>query len=199
MISAVRGTLASRTADRVIVDTAGGVSYEVAVPLGVIERLPREGATVELKTVLVVREDGWSLYGFDQDLERSVFQRLLSATGVGPRLALALVSALGGPRVVGALREGDLAILCTVPGIGKKTAERIVVELKDKVRDLAAVAPGVARARPPAAEQAVQALMGLGYLPAEADRAVRAILTTDGTGEPVDLIRRALKLLAGER
>ena len=198
MISTVRGTLASRTADRVIVDTAGGVSYEVAVPLGVIERLPREGAPVELKTVLVVREDGWSLYGFDQDLERSVFQRLLTATGVGPRLALALVSALGGPRVVGALREGDLAILCTEPGIGKKTAERMVVELKDKVRDLAATAPGP-RERPPAAEQAVQALMGLGYQPNEADRAVRAILTTDGTGEPVDLIRRALKLLAGER
>lgn len=199
MISAVRGALAGKQGDRVVVATPGGVSYEVAVPLGVLERLPAEGATVELKTVLVVREDGWALYGFDQELERAVFQRLLTATGVGPRLALALVSALGGPRVVGALREGDLAILCTVPGIGKKTAERMVVELKDKVRDLAAAVPGAARERPPAAEQAVQALMGLGYLPAEADRAVRAILTTDGAGEPVDLIRRALQILAGER
>ncbi|MBI2402077.1 MAG: hypothetical protein HYV20_04960 [Gemmatimonadetes bacterium] len=98
MISAVRGTLISKTGDRVVLETTGGVSYELAVPLGVLERLPVEGRAVELKTVLVVREDGWALYGFDQELERTVFQRLLGASGIGPRLALALVSTLGGPR-----------------------------------------------------------------------------------------------------
>ena len=149
MIAGIRGTLTARSGDRVVVETPSGVSYELAVPLGVLERLPAEGAGVDLRTVLVVREDGWSLYGFDRDYERVVFQRLLGATGVGPRLALALLSSLGGSRVVGALRGGDLAALCTVPGVGKKTAERIVLELKDRLGDL--TPPGETPARAPAA------------------------------------------------
>jgi Holliday junction DNA helicase RuvA len=124
MIAGVRGTLTARTGDRVIVTTAAGVSYELAVPLGVLERLPAEGSDVDLRTVLVVREDGWALFGFDRDHERLVFQRLLGATGVGPRLALALLSTLGGSRVVAALKGSDLAALCAVPGVGTKTAER---------------------------------------------------------------------------
>jgi Holliday junction DNA helicase RuvA len=198
MIAAVRGTVVSRTADRVTLATTGGVSYDIAVPLGVLERLPPERGDVELVTVLVVREDGWALFGFDDPSERLVFQRLLTATGVGPRLALAMISALGGgARVVRAIRDHDLAMLCTVPGVGKKTAERVMVELKDKMADLARVegAPG----RTPAAEQAVQALVGLGYPPAEADRAVRTILSQDGAGDSVDLIRRSLQLLTGAR
>lgn len=197
MISAVRGALITKTGDRVVVETTGGVSYEIAVPLGVLERLPAEGRSVELKTVLVVREDAWALYGFDQELERTVFQRLLGASGIGPRLALALVSTLGGPRVVAAVREGDIAALCTVPGIGKKTADRMVLELKDRVRDLATAEAATPRGVP--AEQAVQALMNLGYGAAEADRAVRAVVSQDGTGEPVDLIRRALHRLTERR
>ena len=193
MISAVCGALITKTGDRVVVETTGGVSYEIAVPLGVLERLP----AVELKTVLVVREDAWALYGFDQELERTVFQRLLGASGIGPRLALALVSTLGGPRVVAAVREGDIAALCTVPGIGKKTADRMVLELKDRVRDLATAEAATPRGVP--AEQAVQALMNLGYGAAEADRAVRAVVSQDGTGEPVDLIRRALHRLTERR
>ncbi|MBI2074153.1 MAG: Holliday junction branch migration protein RuvA [Gemmatimonadetes bacterium] len=197
MISAVRGTLISKMGDRVVLETTGGVSYELAVPLGVLERLPVEGRAVELKTVLVVREDGWALYGFDQELERTVFQRLLGASGIGPRLALALVSTLGGPRVVAAVRDGDIAALCTVPGIGKKTADRMVLELKDRVRDLAL--PGAAARRSVPAEQAVQALTNLGYGPADADRAVRAVVSQDGTGEPAELIRRALQRLTERR
>lgn len=195
MISAVRGKIASRTGDRVVLATAGGVSYEIVVPLGVLERLPEDGATVELATVLVVREDGWALYGFDRELERMVFQRLLGASGVGPRHAMALVSTLGGERVVRALKEGDLATLCTVPGIGKKTAERMVVELKDRLRDLS---EGEGEPlRPAFAEQAVQALVGLGYSSAEADRAVRVVVNRDGPAEAVELIRRALQHLSG--
>jgi Holliday junction DNA helicase RuvA len=197
MISAVRGTVVSKSVDRVVLETSGGVSYEVAVPLGVLERMPAEGQDGELRTVLVVREDGWALYGFDQELERTVFQRLLLASGIGPKLALALVSTLGGTRVAAAVRDGDLAILCSVPGVGKKTAERVVLELKDRLRDVAAAGPVAARSVP--AEQAVQALMNLGYGPADADRAVRAALSQDGTGEPAELIRRALQRLTERR
>lgn len=197
MISAVRGTLISKSGDRVVLETSGGVSYEIAVPLGVLERMPAEGRTVDLRTVLVVREDGWALYGFDQELERTVFQRLLMASGIGPKLALALVSTLGGPRVAAAVREGDLATLCSVPGIGKKTAERVVLELRDRLRDMAASEPAVARGVP--AEQAVQALMNLGYNANDADRAVRAVLSQNGAGEPAELIRRALQRLTERR
>lgn len=194
MIAGVRGRLTARTGDRVVVLTAGGVSYELAVPLGVLERMPPEGEEVELRTVLVVRDDAWLLFGFDRDHERQVFQRLLGATGVGPRIALALLSTLGGGRVVAALRGGDLAALCTVPGIGRKTAERMVLELKDKLGDL--TPPGEAPARAPAADQAVQALVNLGYGALDADRAVRAALAEAGAAAPTELIRRALRALA---
>ena len=194
MITGVRGTLTARLGDKVVVETASGVSYELAVPLGVLERLPTEGAVVDLRTVLVVREDGWALYGFDRDYERGVFQRLLGASGIGPRLALALLSSLGGARVVSALRGGDLAALCTVPGVGKKTAERIVLELKDRLGDL--TPPGEAPARAPAADQAVQALVNLGYGAVDADRAVRAALAERGTATVAELIRQALQTLA---
>jgi Holliday junction DNA helicase RuvA len=193
VIAGVQGTLVARLGDRVVIETASGVSYELAVPLGALERLPGEGAHVRLHTALVVREDGWALYGFDREHERGVFQRLLQASGVGPRLALALLSSLGGARVVQALRGGDLAALCTVPGIGKKTAERIVLELKDRLGDL--TAPGEVPARAPAADEAVQALINLGYGAADADRAVRAVLAEGGATGTAEIIRHALHTL----
>jgi len=193
VIAGVRGQLLSKTGDRVVVATSGGVTYEIAVPLGVLEHLPGLTSEVELKTVLVVREDGWSLYGFDEDHERVVFQRLLGATGVGPRLALAVVSTLGGTRAVRAVRDGDVAVLCTVPGVGKKTAERIILELKDRLRDIAV--PGTAEVESAPTDQAVQALVNLGYSAMDAERAVRSVLSEDRGVEPVDLIRGALQLL----
>lgn len=196
MISGLRGTITNRSGDRIAVATAAGVTYDVAVPLGVLERLPADGQPVDLQTVLVVREDGWLLYGFDQPQERTIFQRVLGASGVGPRLALALLSTLGGGRVVRALRDGDLAALCTVPGIGKKTAQRMVLELKDRVKDLE---DGGGVAQPPAADQAVQALVNLGYGPSDAERAVRGAVAADGAAEPAELIRHALHLLAKGR
>ena len=192
MIAAVHGSLVSKSIDRVVIATSGGVSYEIAVPLGVMERLPSEGMEVELNTVPIVREDGWSLYGFDQADERRVFQRLLAVNGVGPRLALAIVSTLG-TRVTKIIKESDIAALCTVPGVGRKTAERISLELKEKLRDIACRddAPAIA----PPAEQAVQALVNLGYGSSDADRAVRSVLSQERSSEPVDLIRGALQLL----
>ena len=198
MIAGVRGTLTAKRGERITVTTTGGVSYELSVPLGVLERLPAEGTAVDLRTVLVVRDDAWLLFGFDSDYDRSVFQRLLAATGVGPRIALALVSTLGAPRVVRALKESDFATLCTVPGIGKKTAERMVLELKDKFGDLSAPGGGPPTISP-VAEQAVQALVNLGFAPADADRAVRAALSVDGASAAAELIRGALKLLTRTR
>lgn len=193
MIAAVKGTLVAKRGDRILVATAGGVSYEIAVPLGVLERLPQDGGEVTLRTVPVVREDGWALYGFDTEREQEIFQRLLLATGVGPRLALALVSTLGGDRVVRAVHDADLGALCAVPGVGKKTAERMVLELKDRLKELAA-ADGKAPSAPAPAEQALQALVNLGYNAQEAERAVRETVAVGGA-ETVDLIKGALQLL----
>ncbi len=193
MIAAIKGSLAAKSGDRVVIATAGGVSYEIAVPLGVLERLPNTGSEVELNTALVVRDDGWSLFGFDELEERTLFERLLGVNGVGPRLALAIVSTLGGPRAVRVLKEGDTAALCTVPGVGKKTADRISLELKDKLRDLGASELTGAAVVP--AEQAVQALINLGYAGAEAEKAVRKVLSDGGSDEPANLIRGALKLM----
>ena len=193
MIAGIHGTIITKTGDRVILATSGGINYEVAVPLGVLERLPAEGQTVALKTIPVIREDTWALYGFDEDNERTVFQRLLGTTGVGPRLALAMLSTLGGTRVVRAVTRGDIAALCTVPGIGKRTAERLVVELRDKLGDV----DDQATVGGPSSiiEQAVQALVNLGYTRADAEQAVRGQVSEDGTGSAVDLIRGALQLL----
>jgi Holliday junction DNA helicase RuvA len=193
MIASIKGKIGAKSGDRVVVATPGGVSYEIAVPLGVLERLPSIGAEVVLNTALVVRDDAWSLYGFDELDERTLFERLLGVNGVGPRLALAIVSTLGGARAVKVLKEGDVAALCTVPGVGKKTAERISLELKDKLRDLG-TSEVVGSTEVPA-EQAVQALVNLGYSNVESEKAVRQVLSEGGGDEPADLIRGALKLM----
>ena len=136
MIASVSGVLAQRDTSLIVITTDGGVGYELHVPLGVFERLPATGARVTLFTELVVREDSWALYGFDRAVDRVIFQRLLGASGFGPRLALALISALSAERTVRAIRSKELAILSTVPGIGKKKAERLVLELHDKFGDI---------------------------------------------------------------
>jgi len=195
MIARIRGTLVQREGDSITVLTNGGVGYALSVPLGVLERLPAVGKEVDLHTTLVVREDSWALFGFDDTAERDVFENLLHATGVGPRLALSLVSALGSDRVVRAIGSGDLAALCTVPGVGRKKAERLVLELKDRMRDLEVAAPTGPGA---AAEQAVKALMNLGYSHADAEAAVRAALGTNGgtSGAATEqLVRGALRHL----
>ncbi len=197
MIAGIHGTIIAKTGDRVILATTGGINYEIAVPLGVLERLPAEGATVHLQTIPVIREDSWALYGFDEDHERRIFQRLLGTTGVGPRLALAILSTLGGTRVARAVTGGDIAALCTVPGIGKRTAERLVVELKDKMADVEGPEPVGGPSA--ASEQAVQALVNLGYPRTDAEAAVRAHVSDDGTGSTVDLIRGALQLLTKKK
>lgn len=192
MIARVRGTLVHRAGDFITVLTNGGVGYAMSIPLGVLERLPAVGKEVDLHTTLVVREDAWALFGFDDTEERNVFEHLLHATGVGPRLALALVSALGSDRVVRAIGSGDLAALCTVPGVGRKKAERMVLELKDRMRDLEVSTPTGPGA---AAEQAVKALVNLGYSQSDAEGAVRAALGANGGAGAEQLVRGALQQL----
>jgi Holliday junction DNA helicase RuvA len=199
VIAHVAGRLAAKRADRVMIQTAGGVGYEVVVPLGVMERLPPIGETVSLATELVVRDDGWSLYGFADDPERRFFQRLIGVTGVGPRTAIALMSALGVERGVRAVQERNIGLLASVSGIGKKTAERLALELADKLSEFeaAAAAAGPGGAAGGAAEAALKALERLGYGEPEADRALRQVLADDGGGEgdAETLVRRALQLL----
>ena len=197
MIAYVRGRLAAKAADRVVVETAGGVGYEIAVPLGVMQRLPAAGTEVTLATELVVREDGWSLYGFLDEAERRFFQRLTSVSGVGPKLAVALMSALGVERGARAVRDKNIALLSSVSGIGKKTAERLALELGDKVDEFVEAAPASGAPLATGAVAALKALESLGYGAAEADRALRQALAGNGgsVGETEALVRRALQIL----
>ena len=193
MIAHVRGRLASKSADRVVVETAGGVGYELVVPLGVMEKLPAAGAEVTLTTELVVREDGWALYGFLDESERRFFQRVTSISGVGPKIGIALMSSLGVERGARALREKNIALLSSVSGIGKKTAERLALELGEKVEDFTE-APSVTV--PAGADAALKALERLGYGMPEADRAIRQALAGNGTDTDTEvLVRRALQIL----
>jgi holliday junction DNA helicase RuvA len=196
MIASVTGVLATRGGETIVVQTDGGLGYEITVPLGVAGRLPPTGGRVSLHTELVVKEDGWSLFGFDRAAERQIFQRLLGASGFGPKLALALLSALGPERTVRSVLARDLAALSSVSGVGKKKAERLVLELQDKFGDvsLESQAPRAA-----GFEEAVRALVGLGYGAGAADDAVRIALTDGASQETPQLIRRALQQLAAAR
>lgn len=193
MISRIHGTLLAREMERIEVLTPGGVAYEMAIPLSVYERLPRVGQEVELRTFQLVREDALLLFGFLDDLERTVFARLLGAPGVGPRLALSMLSALSAERVVRAIRERDVAALTAVSGVGKKTAERLVLDLAGKMDDIP-LSTGL-RGAPPAAEEAVRALVVLGFPAADAERAVREVVQGDGLLPAQELIRAALARL----
>jgi Holliday junction DNA helicase RuvA len=198
MISRIAGTLVAKGIDRIEVMTNGGVGYELVIPLGVLETLPRVGETVALHTQVVVKEDSWQLFGFAAPADRALFQTLLGASGVGPSLALGLISSLGSGRVVRAIRDRDLATLQGVPRVGKKVAERLCVELGDKVKEFATDAPvrGVAGSSDAGAADAVRALVALGYNSADSEKAVRSALD-DGAkgGATADVIRAALATL----
>jgi len=200
VIAHVSGTLLSKDLDRVEVMTAGGVAYELAIPLGVFESLPRAGETVSLHTHLVVKEDGWQLFGFANAFEKRVFQRVLNVKGVGPALALGLLSTLTAERLVRALRDRDLATLQSVPRVGRKKAEQLILDLADKLDDLQVSVPGLAGPRPEGAgaEDAIRALVSLGYSTGDAERAVRQAIDEAGTGSgAAELIRRALGKIRG--
>jgi Holliday junction DNA helicase RuvA len=204
MISHISGKLVSREVDRIEVLTEAGIGYELHIPLGVFERLPSAGEPVSLPTHLSVKEDGWQLFGFGSVFEREVFRRILLAKGVGPGLALGILSALRAERVVRAIREKDVALLVTIPRIGRKKAEQIVLDLADKMYELFGeseeehVAGASGSVGGAAAEADVKALALLGYTSAESERAVRVALESGAQGKPTAaIIREALAVASG--
>ncbi len=197
MIGRLRGTLAEKQPPHLLLDV-GGVGYEVEVPMTTLYRLPAQGEVVTLHTHLVVREDAHLLYGFGEKRERELFRELIRLNGVGPKLALALMSSLEVDELVRCVQAQDTAALVKVPGVGKKTAERLLVELKDRFKaweNLPAIAPlalpNQAAVAASAEADAVSALVALGFKPQEASRAVAAVEGEDLSSE--ELIRRALK------
>jgi len=199
MIAQVSGTLLGKELDKVDIMTPGGVAYELSIPLGVYESLPAVGAAIVLHTHLVVKEDAWQLFGFSTPFERRVFQRVLNAKGVGPSLALGLLSTLTADRLIRALREKDIATLQSVPRVGRKKAEQLILDLADKLDDLqVSPSPGGPRPEGAGVEDAIRALVSLGYSAADAERAVRSAID-DGrhTGGAAELIRSALSKIRG--
>ena len=199
MIAQLSGRLVSKELDRVEIATPGGVGYELQIPLGVYESLPKVGDQVTLHTHLVVKEDGWQLYGFGTPFERLVFRRVLGAKGVGPALALGLLSTLTAERLVRAIREKDIPTLQSVPRVGRKKAEQLILDLADKLDELqtSGTAAGP-RPEGATAEDAIRALVSLGYTTVQAEKGVRAALDADGRGLAApELIRRALGQLRG--
>jgi Holliday junction DNA helicase RuvA len=198
MIVSLRGKLIEAGVLRVVVESAG-VGYEVNVPVTTAERLPKLGAEVFLLVHHVFREDGQALYGFAVAEEREFFKLLVEkVSGVGPKMALNILSRLSLPILRDAILRGDVALLSQCPGVGKKTAERLVMELKDKVGlespapSVATLAPAAALAPTPASD-ALAALVALGFKPADADKGVRTAVAKLGPGATADqLVKAAL-------
>ncbi len=198
MIGRLHGVLLRKEPPALLVDV-GGVGYELEAPMTVFYELPAVGEKVTLHTHLVVREDAHLLYGFVREAQRRLFRELLKVNGVGPRVALAVLSGLSDEEFCRSVAEQDIARLTKVPGIGRKTAERLVIEMRDKLPSGGALPAATSDAAPVVAgdpvSEAVSALVALGYKPNEASRAVRAV-PTQGLGAE-EIIRQALKGMAG--
>jgi len=192
MIGSVRGRIASKTPPQLMVDV-GGLGYELEAPMSTFFHLPPVGEEVRLLTHLVVREDAHVLYAFATEAERKLFRSLIKVSGVGPKIALALLSGISVEAFARCVVNEDITALTRVPGIGRKTAERLIIEMRDRLATVAEATPGatpVAEVASPESE-AYGALIALGYRPAEATRLLKA--TGPGTHSTEELIRRALQ------
>jgi Holliday junction DNA helicase RuvA len=195
MITFVEGVLVERQPTRIVV-SCGGVGYDVAIPLSTFDHLPSEGQTCRVLTRLIVREDAHLLFGFATREERALFDLLLAVTRVGPKLALAILSGLSVPQIRRAIAFQDSGMLASISGVGKKTAERIVVELKDKI-ERAVSDDGWLPARSGAGgvlDESVAALVALGYTRGEAQEAVARVVKQKGAGTATteDVLRHVL-------
>ena len=199
MIGSLTGRLAQKEPSRLIVDVQG-VGYEVQVPLSTFYGLGDVGADVSVRIHTHVREDALSLFGFGTALELDLFERLIGISGVGPRLALAVLSGIEPPDLVRAVSAGDVVRLTRIPGVGKKTAERIVLELKDRLPELLVVetdAPETDTESPGVRDDVLSALLNLGYQRPRAERAVGRVATDASGGDQFeDVLRQALRELA---
>jgi len=197
MIGRLRGLLVHKSPPALVMEV-GGVGYEVEAPMSTFYELPPVGQTVTLYTHLVVREDAHLLYGFSRESQRRLFRALLKVNGVGPRVALAVLSGLSDQEFLRCVATEDIARLTRVPGIGRKTAERLVVELRDKLgREMKdGERSGAAAPETPAdpVSEAISALIALGYKPQEASRAVHGIASEGLACE--EIIRQALRGMA---
>ena len=195
MISFLKGKLAEALPTQVVIDV-NGVGYEVLIPLSSFDKLPMPGGEVTLLTHLAIRDDAHVLYGFSTENERDLFRLLIRhVSGIGPKLALNVLSGTTPASFRAAVGHGDVKALSCISGVGKKTAERIVVELKDKLGDEAALTSGAASTPDDQKmADAISALIALGSKPKDAQDAIRAAITMLGPDQPVDaLVRAALQ------
>ena len=193
MIGRIQGQLIESHDYHILVDVAG-VAYEVEISATAHDRLPEINASIALYTHFVVREDAQLLFGFASRTERDIFRDLIKINGVGPKLGLALVSSISIEQLAQSVRDKDTSLLTRVPGVGKKTAERLLVELKDRLLDVIIVPNVSVGSDPQASAEARDALIALGYRPAEAQRAIASVALENATTE--ELLRAALRHLA---
>jgi len=195
VIGHLQGKLLDSTPERLLLDVHG-VGYLIHIPLSTYAEIERsaEGGSIGLFIHTHVRDDAIELFGFHTLREKKLFERLIAVSGIGPRLARVILSGMAPEDLVAALAAGDLARLSTIPGVGKKTAERMVVELKDRIAELADEIPALAAAN--AGDDLVLALIGLGYKAADAERAVAAARKGNPDAELEKLLPAALKLLS---
>src|SRR5512135_747126 len=199
MIGFLRGRLAAKHPPVLVLDV-GGVGYEIEAPMSTFYGLPPVGAEISLHTHLVVREDAHVLFGFATERERSLFRELIKVSGIGPRIALAILSGVNVDEFHRCVEAEDVARLMHVPGIGRKTAERLVIEMRDRLKVVAGAAPTGTADVPPGSTQTPQAeafsaLVALGYKPAEVTRLLQKVDASAKSTE--DLIRQALRAVAG--
>ena len=193
MIGRLTGRLASKSPDQILLDVSG-VGYLVHIPLSTFYELPEQESPASLWIHTHVREDALALYGFLTERERSLFHLLLGVTGIGPRVALTVLSGIPPTELVDALRRQDVRRLVAIPGVGKKTAERMVLELAEKAANLPGEAPDKAPAAV-ASDDVLSALVNLGYRKAEAERAVDAVARTSAPADFSAFLKEALRRL----
>jgi Holliday junction DNA helicase RuvA len=197
MIALLRGVLIEKHPNQAIVDV-GGVGYDVTVPVSTYTQLPEAGAEVRLRIYTHVREDALSLYGFLTVDEKALFEKLIAVSGIGPTAAVKILSGLAAPELIHAIQRGEVERLVRIPGVGKKTAERMVLELRDKLPAVTGDAPETAAASAPFSpieQDVLSALLNLGCARPQAENAVRKAKAAGTVADFEPLFRRALELV----
>jgi holliday junction DNA helicase RuvA len=190
MIAHLRGTLLAKRPNQAIVETAG-VGYDVTISVPTFSDLPAPGSEVALHIHTHVREDALALYGFLRASEKVLFEKLITVSGIGPKLAITILSGMAADEMVGAIRGNDVARLTRIPGIGKKTAERMVLELRDKLPEVGTITAPVVPPLSAVEEDVLSALLNLGYQRAAAEKALSSAVT-EGTSKSFDQMFRAI-------